>query len=195
MSDTTPIFKSTDTHSPSTTAPGKSNSVTTLPSTGEAAPGASISSVLQAQKGVVALLLMILTVLLGVIFLIWTGKLDRWISTWSAMFPTLAILIAVLGTVLGFFIRRLGDDIAVESNGGPEADAAPIQKIPGNHSACECLKSQSGLVVVIHTDEGFVRIDAEALLRSPALWSVDRPRLARWIDGSQNLLNTTSVNA
>lgn len=196
---------STDEHAPLISAPGKSHSETTSPSTGEAAPGVSFYSVLQSQKSVVALLFMIFTVLLAVIYLIWTGKLDRWISTWSAMFPTLAILIAVLGTVLGFFIRRLADDVAVESNGGPEADATQsepqvgkvvkVVRVPGDYSACECIQTQSGLVVVIHTNEGYVRLDAEALLQSPVLWSVDKPRMARWIDGSQNLLNTTSVNA
>lgn len=188
MSDTTPIFKSTDNHSPSTTAPGKSRSETTSPSSGGAAPGASLSSVLQSQKTVIAVLFAASLTLLFVIVLIWSGKLDRIVETWRSLFPTLLLFIIVSGVVLGFFLRSLKDDAAVESAGGPEADAAPVRKIPSNHSACECVQSQSGLIVVIHTDEGFIRIDAEALLESKALWSVDKPRMARWIDKPQDIL-------
>lgn len=192
---------STDKHSPSITAPGKSHSETTSPSTGGAAPGVSFYSVLQSQKSVVAVLFAAFLTLIGFIYLMWSGKLDRWVDTWQSLFPTLILMIVVGGTVLGFFLRRLNEDVTVESAGGPEADSKPVEpvrdpvrgrivKLSEPYATCECIQSLKGLVVVIHTGEGYIRFDAEPLIQGNAIWPTDRSRMARWIDQPQDKLTT-----
>ena len=180
---------STNNPASSSTAPGKSHSATTSASSAEAAPGASpsIAQFCERDQFILHTVLPIIGVIGLLAFAIWRkskeGMLEDFRVTASAMAPTLLIFGAIALIAVGWFMHQLKCAIAAEAleetdQGDAVRRLAP--SLPPDHAVCTRMRNDAGdLMVVIHHEDGFIRLKAERLWEHAI--ATDASRCMHWI--------------